>query len=372
MLQICLVGNGQAKQIHLKNIKLHKHLTVKCIIDPILPSQYNTIPVIAPKNIETKCNQDLLKECDAFIICTPTGYHYYYIKLALRLGKHVMCENPISYNTSEIEECYNLAKQINKVLFCALNRRFHPEYIKFKSALNNLNPHQIIKITRDYPYPPYYFLKDSGGIFHDCVSHDIDLINWLLNNKPSTVYTAAHQIESEQVGANEFDNVTVILEYGNSIMVTIIASRLSTSKYDQRLEIWDKSHELIALNQPKKDESFNSFFKQSYCNELNHFYQCCLNGTQPEVTLQQSLDNITLIQACERSVMENKKITVKYGQGFRNYDTCAQNVETTYKLARINQCLSFVNKVKTKYSHQQDHWMSIKDMFKHIQKHFVD
>ena len=39
----------------------------------------------------------------------------------------------------------------------------------------------MIKTTsRDSPLPGIEYLKISGGIFHDCAVHDIDLVTWIL------------------------------------------------------------------------------------------------------------------------------------------------------------------------------------------------
>ena len=40
----------------------------------------------------------------------------------------------------------------------------------------------MIKTTsRDSPLPGIEYLKISGGIFHDCAVHDIDLVTWILS-----------------------------------------------------------------------------------------------------------------------------------------------------------------------------------------------
>ena len=41
--------------------------------------------------------------------------------------------------------------------------------------------------SRDSPLPSLDYLKISGGIFHDCAVHDIDLITWILGEYPTEV-----------------------------------------------------------------------------------------------------------------------------------------------------------------------------------------
>ena len=47
---------------------------------------------------------------------------------------------------------------------------------------------QIIKsISRDSPLPSIEYLKISGGIFHDCMVHDVDMQTWVLGELPVQV-----------------------------------------------------------------------------------------------------------------------------------------------------------------------------------------
>ena len=45
--------------------------------------------------------------------------------------------------------------------------------------------------ARDAPRPPTSYLRISGGIFHDCAVHDLDLIRFMTNEEPKTVYVVA-------------------------------------------------------------------------------------------------------------------------------------------------------------------------------------
>ena len=91
---------------------------------------------------------------------------------------------------SGTERCYKKADDVGKPLFCAFNRRFDPSYasIRKKVQEGELGHIQVIKTTsRDSPLPSLEYLKISGGIFHDCAVHDIDLVTWIIGEYPSKV-----------------------------------------------------------------------------------------------------------------------------------------------------------------------------------------
>ena len=58
----------------------------------------------------------VLKCSDAIYIRSVPNLHYRHIRQALELGKHVLCESPISLNIQETNELFNLANEKNVVL----------------------------------------------------------------------------------------------------------------------------------------------------------------------------------------------------------------------------------------------------------------
>merc|ERR1712037_215728 len=70
------------------------------------------------------------------------------------------------------------------------NRRFDPS---FRDAYNKVRKgeigqvQQVQSISRDSPLPPISYLRTSGGMFHDCCIHDIDLLTWVIGEFPTEV-----------------------------------------------------------------------------------------------------------------------------------------------------------------------------------------
>ncbi len=71
-------------------------------------------------------------------ICTPTEFHFHYLKLALKSGiPTIICEKPISLNLEEldqIEKDYNNSSSIVSVNYI---RRFTPTFKRLKSTIEN-------------------------------------------------------------------------------------------------------------------------------------------------------------------------------------------------------------------------------------------
>lgn len=127
---------------------------------------------------------------DAVIVCSPTYTHEGIVTRALEAKKAVFCEKPIAEDPKATAKCYEAAARNGKPLFCAFNRRFDPSYENVKERLRKGevgHAHTIRLTARDSPLPTIAYLKASGGIFHDCMVHDIDLMTWMLGEYPIKV-----------------------------------------------------------------------------------------------------------------------------------------------------------------------------------------
>lgn len=129
---------------------------------------------------------------DAVVIASPTYTHEEYIIKALQAKKAVFCEKPIAEKRKDVMKCYKTAKDVGKPLFCAFNRRFDPAYGSARDQIREgkIGHVHMMKCTaRDSPIPTVDYIKTSGGIYHDCIVHDVDLQIWVLGELPDKVKT---------------------------------------------------------------------------------------------------------------------------------------------------------------------------------------
>ncbi|HXY09387.1 MAG TPA: Gfo/Idh/MocA family oxidoreductase [Terriglobales bacterium] len=63
---------------------------------------------------------------DVVHVCTPNHLHFAEAELALRAGKHVMCEKPLAMNTGETALLVQLARERGRVGAVTYNSRYYP------------------------------------------------------------------------------------------------------------------------------------------------------------------------------------------------------------------------------------------------------
>ena len=390
MFHGCLFGYGRIGKIHYKNIMNSSLINLKYIheLENRVDIVYNEINknydnlnnIDKIKKIKvTSCLKEILedKEINICIICTPTQFHYNVIMESLKHGKHVFCEKPLSSIEKEIKESYTLAESHNLVLLCALNRRFDPRIIQLKQSLPQIKPiHQITSISRDYPYPTFDYLKISSGLFSDCAIDDIDYVNWLLDDKPINVNVTGNTVTPYYVGAGELDNAIIIMQYSNGIIVNINLSRISTN-YDQRTEIYGMNGKLTMENPYKQNFlfpiSFQERYKYSYENELIHFLNVIQKKDTIKVNMDDCLNCLRIVEACEESVKTSSKISVNYSDRFRNYNkesAISKVIKETYYKARTNQTVEYVERMHEKYLKNMKK-MDIREIIKNMDS-FID
>ena len=78
------------------------------------------------------------KDVDVVIVCTPPHVHAEISMAAMKAGKHVLCEKPLSRTVAEAEEMLRVAKETKRVLKCGFNHRHHPAIWEAKRLLVQL------------------------------------------------------------------------------------------------------------------------------------------------------------------------------------------------------------------------------------------
>ena len=73
-------------------------------------------------------------DLDAVYISLPNDTHVEWSVRALRAGKHVLCEKPLTRKTAEAEEAFDVAEQEGRLLMEAFMWRHHPQIRRARGA----------------------------------------------------------------------------------------------------------------------------------------------------------------------------------------------------------------------------------------------
>lgn len=335
VIKVALFGLGRIGVIHLENIMKNSRLKLKYCMDPcrercnFVQHRWN----LAPESIITTVDDDDKifndPEIECILICTPTRTHEELVLKSLKAGKAVFCEKPLAPTYDGIKRCYELAEKMKKPLFCAFNRQFDSgfKYIK-ENAKKNLGQIQVIKTcSRDSPLPSINYLKTSGGIFHDCAVHDIDVVCWILEEFPILVIVQAHAFIPDIKEIDDYDTVIITLKFKSGALACIDLSRFSSYGYDQRIEVFGPkgminsgdfrptpvtSYSANGSTSVPIFYSFASRYREAYINEIEHLADVLQGICELSITGKQTLAVSKIASACEESARTGKVIELNW------------------------------------------------------------
>jgi len=328
---ICLVGTGRIGTVHFNNINANLRFQLLYVVDVDKKRAIEFASKVGPEVQALEHIDAALKDArvKAVVVCTPTADHKEIILASVRAGKAVMCEKPISLKVNEIDECYKEAEKCKVPLLCGYQRRHDPSFAQLQETCRKggIGTLQICKtMSRDNPVPTIAYLKISGGIFHDCGSHDIDLCRWILNEDPVEVYTMASVFRKEIADIDDFDTVLVTLKYPSGALASIDLSREAVYGYDQRIEVLGSGGMVQAENkQPTTvvvsnkqgisvDPNCYSFpqrYEHAYARELDHFADVVQGKAIPKLTHDDARKVAIIADAAEESARSGKPVSMK-------------------------------------------------------------
>ncbi|MEC7849271.1 MAG: Gfo/Idh/MocA family oxidoreductase, partial [Candidatus Neomarinimicrobiota bacterium] len=233
----------------------------------------------------------------------------------------VFCEKPLSFSENEIQKIIKMMRDHKFFIQVGLNRRFDQDFVIAKKKVDAglIGDIHTIHITNhDAAIPGFKFLKSSGGMLLDLCIHDFDMLNFLTGEKIKEVYVnGAVFIEPRLKDIDDIDNAIITLELESGILCSIDSSRQTHYGYDQRIEIFGSKGIISVENKPenlyyfsnqestetsKIKHSFIERYKDSYIEELKHFYTCIMSNTKPNPGPENILSAIRVAAAGRKSL----------------------------------------------------------------------
>jgi predicted dehydrogenase len=135
---------------------------------------------------------------DGVIIATPPDTHYGIAMKALRAGKHVFIEKPMTLDVAEAEEIVALAKEKKLIVLVGHIFLYSPEILKLKEIVSSEDFGDIL-----YVYTQRLNLGQiqvPANVIEDLAPHDISILNYILEDECEFVLASAqsHVIDGSE------------------------------------------------------------------------------------------------------------------------------------------------------------------------------
>jgi myo-inositol 2-dehydrogenase/D-chiro-inositol 1-dehydrogenase len=323
-----VLGAGRIGKVHANAIAAVPGASLVAIADPVVAAA-EAIRAQHGCDIRSIAAIEAAGDIDAVIICTPTDTHADLIERFTRAGKAVFCEKPVDLSLARVRDCIAAVARAKGVLMVGFNRRFDPDFMAVKAAIDGgrVGKVEMVTITsRDPGPPPYEYITRSGGIFRDMTIHDFDMARWLLGEEVETVSAQASVLVDARIGElGDHDSVNVILRTASGRMAVITNSRRATYGYDQRIEVLGSDGMVAARNMAEANiehadkagfhtppllNFFMSRYTAAYANEIAAFVAAVRDGAATPTTGQDGLMALALADAALKSVAEGRVVKV--------------------------------------------------------------
>jgi predicted dehydrogenase len=190
-------------------------------------------------------------EVDVVFITSPDAMHKDDTLLALRHGKAVLCEKPLSMNTAEAEEMAEAAKAAGLLFGVGQNFRFNHslDWMREQVAAGRIGQPQLAHAQYAYPAAsaPRKWITDPtlacGGPIADVGVHCIDALRYVLGEDVVSVSTLARRDDA----SGKVEAVAALqLEMTGGVYANVTAS--ARAPYRTLIEITGSDGALVAEN----------------------------------------------------------------------------------------------------------------------------
>jgi len=232
-LRVGVIGLGVGEQ-HLKTYLSLAECNVVAICD-LSQEKLDRCKVDYPGIELTTDANDLFSRTDINLISVASfdDDHAEQVIAALKTGKHVFCEKPLCQTMDQVSQIKRVLKKSDNdlKLGCNLILRQAPLYRWLKRNLEDGTFGEIYAFEGEYLYGrlhkitdgwrnsvPDYSVMEGGGI------HLLDLMLWLTNERPTSVYTSGNNICTRNTKFRYADYATSILNFKSGMIGRITAN----------------------------------------------------------------------------------------------------------------------------------------------------
>lgn len=184
-------------------------------------------------------------EVDAIYVATPHNFHFENTSQALKHGKAVLCEKPITVNPQELEELISISKDTGQYLMEGMWTYFLPALQKAQEWVAAGRIGKVVNVRSDFGYAvPFdaegrmYNPALAGGSLLDMGIYPIAMAWLFYKQQPASMTVLARKAST---GVDH--DVTMLFEYEDA--AAILASAFRCKLHNHTFVIGEKGYIMI-------------------------------------------------------------------------------------------------------------------------------
>lgn len=335
-LRYAVVGCGEFGNAHLHALSLITGIKVVSLCDVHIEKceERKTQYKLYDATCYTDYNKMLEKEeIDIVVVATSDKSHAPITIAALKSGRHVMCEKPMSLFTEECEAMVKAAEEAGKYLMVGQVCRCAPGFVKAKEIVDSGLIGELYFVESEYAHD--YSLargvddwrvdKDREPIIGGAC-HAIDLLRWIAGDPIETTAYSNHKMLPDWPVP---DTTIAILKFPNDVIGKIFTSIGCKRNYTMRTVLYGTKGTIIVDNTSTEMQVFLEKSEDRECFAGGYF------GDTEEKAIKHSIivsvDNHNVAAEHEQmiaAVTEGRPLVTDGREGGRTVCVCRAVVES--------------------------------------------
>jgi predicted dehydrogenase len=247
---------------------------------------------------------------DIIYIATPVMQHYAIVKQCLLAGKNVLCEKPITYNSSQFKELIEFAKENNCFLMEGMWMKCLPTFIQAQKWIHEDKIGKVELVKADFykkelikPELSIFDVKQGGGVLTDYGVYAISFMTTFLKAVPESMQFSKRvssfgidsdwQLSAKKENKKAFINISS--NFSSQSKAAIIGEKGSIEWNSQ----FNRTNKITLFDSyGNQIEEFVYKYKyQGFEHEVEEVTRCLKGGKKESVLvpLKESLDTLTVI-----------------------------------------------------------------------------
>ena len=264
---------------------------------------------------------------DGLLVAAATDAHAALVARAVAARIPVFCEKPLASDVNGTFQTVRAATAAGVPVQVGFQRRFDAGNAAAREALASGRLgwlHTVRSCSFDPSPPPAEYVASSGGLFRDCVIHDLDLIRFVTGREVVRVMAAGgNRGDAFFRRCGDVDTGSALLVLDDGTLGVVSATRYNAAGYDARLELFGSKDSVVtgmddrtpATPLPERDvapepaySGFMDRFSDAYDAELRAFVDVVAGRRANPCPPEDALEAFYLAEACELSMREGRVV----------------------------------------------------------------
>ena len=271
-------------------------------------------------------------DVQAVFIVLPNSKHREFTERAVKIGKHVLCEKPLSVSVPDAEAMVQACKDAGVLLMTAYRIQYTPHHQAAREliqggGLGRVKYMDSVDVQIE-PDEGQWRLKRGlagGGSLLDVGLYCLNTARYLTGEEPYEVFAYSHSTPNDERFAEVEESVSFTLRFPSGVISTNFCS-YGASRHRSMRVLGDKAnltldpafdYTSLRLRTDTETEVKEHLIREldQFALELDHFSGCVLSGTRPYTPGEEGLQDQRIMAAIYQSAQEGRPVSLPRLEG---------------------------------------------------------